>query len=63
MEKVELKIGEVFEYEGIKLKVIETEDYSCFGCYFKSLRDKCWQQHCMRFDRKDKKNVIFQTVE
>lgn len=63
MEKVELKIGEVFEYEGIKLKVVETEDYSCRGCYFLDLGDKCWQQHCMRFDRKDKKNVIFQTVE
>ena len=60
---MERKVGEVFEYEGIKLKVVNTEKFSCFGCYFKSLRDKYWQQHCMRFDRKDKKNVIFQTVE
>ena len=55
MEKVELKIGETFEYEGIKLKVSETEDYSCRGCYFLYLGDKCYDQICMRSERKDRK--------
>lgn len=32
---MERKVGEVFEYEGIKLKVVNTEKFSCFGCYFK----------------------------
>ena len=60
---MERKVGEVFEYEGIKLKVEETEDYSCRGCYFLDLGDKCYDQICMRSERKDRKNVVFTFVE
>lgn len=60
---MERKIGEIFEYNDIKLKVVETKDWSCRGCYFLALRYKCHQQLCMRFIRKDKKNVIFQAIE
>ena len=60
---MEREVGEIFEYEGIKLEVIETEDSSCRGCYFLDLRYKCRQQLCMRCLRKDRKNVIFKSVE
>ena len=60
---MERQVGEIFEYNDKKLKVIETDDSSCPGCYFLDLRYKCPQQLCMRFIRKDKKNVIFQSVE
>ena len=60
---MEREVGEIFEYEGIKLEVVETEDSSCRGCYFLDLRYKCRQQLCMRFIRKDKKNVVFKLVE
>ena len=63
MEKVERKVGEIFEYDDEKLEVVETEKFSCFGCYFLALRYKCYKQLCMCYNRKDKKNVIFQTVE
>ena len=60
---MEYKIGEIFEYEGIKLEVIKTETYSCSGCYFINLGNKCYQQVCMCSKREDKNNVIFQFVE
>lgn len=31
MEKVERKVGEIFEYDDEKLEVVETEKFSCFG--------------------------------
>lgn len=60
---MERKIGEIFEYEGIKLKVVETENFSCHGCCFLELGYKCYDQMCMRFLRKDRKNVVFKSVE
>lgn len=60
---MERKVGEIFEYDNKKLKVVETEDFSCRGCYFLALRYKCSEQLCMRFIRKDKKDVIFQSIE
>lgn len=60
---MERKVGEIFEYEGIKLEVVETEDFSCHGCYFLTLRRECSKQLCMRYNRKDKKNVVFKSVE
>lgn len=60
---MERKVGEIFEYEGIKLEVVETEDFSCHDCYFLDLRYKCHQQLCMPCLRKDRKNVVFQLVE
>lgn len=60
---MERKIGEIFKYNNKKLKVVETEDFSCRGCYFLALRYKCYQQLCMCYNRKDKKDVIFQSIE
>ena len=44
---MEHKVGEIFEYDGIKLEVVKTETYSCSGCYFINLGNKCYQQVCM----------------
>ena len=60
---MERNIGEIFEYDDKKLKVAETDDYSCRGCYFLDLGYKCYDQICMRSERKDRKNVVFQLVE
>ena len=60
---MEREVGEIFEYEGIKLEVVETEDFSCRGCYFLDLRYKCHQHLCMPCLRKDRKNVVFKLVE
>lgn len=60
---MERKVGEIFKYDNKKLKVVETEDFSCRGCYFLSLRYKCYKQLCMCYNRKDKKDVIFQSIE
>ena len=55
----EHKIGKIFEYKGIKLKVVETESYSCRNCYFLNLGDECNLQRCMRSEREDRKDVVF----
>ena len=60
---MERKVGEIFEYDDKKLKVVETENFSCHGCYFLDLRYKCHQHLCMPCLRKDKKNVVFKSVE
>ncbi len=60
---MERKIGEIFDYNDQKLKVVETKDNSCRGCYFLGLRYRCYQQLCMPYLRKDRKNVIFQSIE
>ena len=59
---MERKIGEIFEYDDKKLKVVETENFSCHGCYFLDSRYKCHQQLCMPYLRKDRKNVVFQSI-
>lgn len=60
---MERKVGEIFEYNDKKLKVVETEYFSCHDCYFLTLRCECSQQLCLRFLRKDRKNVVFKSVE
>ena len=59
---MERKIGEIFEYNDKKLKVVEPEGFSCHGCYFLDLRYECCHQLCMPFLRKDRKNVVFQSI-
>lgn len=64
---MERKIGETFEFEGKKLKVVETETSKCKGCFFFGNLDcslimdiRCF---CSRGSRTDKKNVIFIEVK
>ena len=59
---MERKIGEVFEYQGKKLKVLETKDSTCYNCYFANRdceKTKKVLGECIRERRTDKKPVIF----
>lgn len=64
---MERKIGEVFEYNGVKLRV-EPEVYMCRGCYFKHDSDKWCTQYksvigeCQKASRSDI-GIIFKKVE
>ena len=59
---MERKIGETFEFEGHKLKVVDKDGYGCDGCFF--LNRECSLTRdvsgfCSREYRTDKKRVIF----
>ena len=60
---MERKIGEIFEYEGKKLQVIEDPFDTCDGCYFdkeKNCRDLLdIRGKCGSFEREDKCYVSF----
>ena len=67
---MERKVGEVFDFDGIKLQVKYTGD-SCFccACYFYRFTYPCYGvRHinqigeCFRIRRTDDKNVIFVEV-
>lgn len=67
-ESIEEKpIGEGFEFEGFKLKVVKSMDSSCFGCHFNAIR-WCKYQNvkglgaCDRADRSDNNYVKFVKV-
>ena len=63
---MERKIGETFEYEGKKLKVVEEERNVCFDCYFfdgvycQKTGRECGS--CEQRERADYKPVIFVEV-
>ena len=57
-------IGEIFEYRGIKLQVVENDN--CIGCYV-YWNDDCLKYHreigsCSGLFRDDQKNVIFKRI-
>ena len=61
-EPKERKIGETFEFEGHKLKVVDKDGYGCDGCFF--LNRECSLTRgvsgfCSGEYRTDKKRVIF----
>ena len=59
---MERKIGETFEYEGKKLKVVEEDSSKCKKCFFYvrgCLSSKDVTGFCLEDYRTDKKNVIF----
>lgn len=62
----EYKIGETFDYNGIKLIVTTNSNDDCNGCYFDENR-KCAiddsMGECLKFFRKDKKDVIFKQIK
>lgn len=69
---MERAVGEVFDFNGVKLQVEETEKrYSCNGCYFKKSLNSCFDEtsiincmnRCCVIGRSDGKNVIFVEVE
>ena len=60
---MERKIGEIFEFEGKKLKVEESKGICCYECYF---YDKICKENetgvCSYDCRTDSKNVIFKDI-
>lgn len=66
---MERKIGEVFEYDGKKLRVIEEPFDTCDGCYFNG--KVCQEASILKIIgncgciilRKDKINIIFKEVK
>lgn len=67
-EKIkERKVGEVFEYQGKKLKVVETAENFCFDCYFfngiNCQRTEREGGECSDSKRADYKPVIFVEVK
>lgn len=64
---MERKIGEVFDFEGKKLKAIETHTGTCYGCFFKKncVRSKVIPVagQCYCSERTDKKQVVFIEAE
>ena len=61
---MERKLGEVFEYNNVKLQVIEQKDgFSCNDCYFINEGIDCDEQLCLRYDRHDRKSVIFKEIK
>lgn len=60
---MERKIGEVFELDGVKLRV-EMEVSGCDGCYLDGT--ECFnvrRDRCTVMSRLDKQNVIFTEVK
>lgn len=65
MEK-ERQIGEVFEYNGVKLKVRKKAVFEeCRDCYFnhKSRYLECLKAICLFLHRSDKQNVLFEEIK
>ena len=68
---MERAIGEVFDFDGVKLQVKDTGDSCfCFGCYFYESEHECcdkpnpdWIGHCYGPEHSDGKNVIFVEVK
>lgn len=61
----ERQIGEVFEYNGIKLKVRKMSPWGeCRKCFFfKEGNVTCGGPKCAAYERKDKNYVYFEKVE
>lgn len=60
---MERKVGEVFEIDGVRLKVVAKR--RCFGCYF-AYRNLCFRPSdtgsCASIVREDKTNVVFMKI-
>lgn len=64
---MERKIGEVFELDGVKLRVEEAGPW-CSGCYLFCIDIKCTdlrriRGNCSIEDRIDEKDVVFTEVK
>ena len=59
---MERKVGEIFEFEGIKLQVVKDHGGDCglnsVGCYFLD-DEQCVLQKCFVSQRKDRTPVKF----
>lgn len=66
---MERQIGEIFQYNGVKLEVAEATE-CCVGCYFLNKKDvQCGDlksdiiDFCCAFNRIDRNQVIYKKVE
>lgn len=62
----EYKIGETFDYNGIKLMVTTNSNGDCNGCYFDKNRECVINDSmgdCLKFFREDRQDVIFKQVK
>ena len=63
---MERKIGEIFEYNNVKLQVFEHtrgDIFKCSLCYFITKRHPgCDKQRCSRSERHDRQSVIFKSI-
>lgn len=60
---MERKIGEVFEFEGKKLKVEEVNSGSCEDCFFNDRKCLEWiAGECCGCYRTDETDVIFKDI-
>lgn len=66
MERVAHKVGEIFEYNNVKLQVFEHtrgDIFKCSSCYFITKRHPgCDKQRCSPSDRHDRKSVFFELI-
>ena len=62
---MERKIGEIFEFDGVKLQVVESSNCGLnnTSCYFSDDEIDCEPHMCGAFQRKDKKSVKFIKIE
>ena len=66
---MERPIGEIFDFEGVKLEVVEKDGRYCEGCYFAGLvlcriREIMGNTgYCGSANREDRKMVIFKKVQ
>ena len=60
---MERKVGEVFEFNGVKLKTLRDDVFSCKSCYFSRNMNLCDDMSCMWFERTDNKTVIFEEIK
>lgn len=68
---MERKVGEVFDFNGVKLQVKDIGNKACCdGCCFDKPEHKCFDAHisgrigvCSRLFRSDGKHVIFVKVK
>lgn len=62
---MEYKVGEIFELDGKKYQAVERVDgLRCENCCFKN--SMCWQLNtgsCIKYHRKDRRDVCFKLVE
>ena len=60
-----MEVGELFEYKGVTLKVVEnidTESNGCSNCYFQK-RHCNWQgATCTEYVRPDEKSIHYEEV-
>ena len=61
---MERRIGEVFEFNGVKLKTVRDDlQIPCLVCYFHKVRGFCHEMNCIKSERTDNESVIFKEIK